>query len=131
MDVAPSPKSQAQAVGDPVEVSVNWTASGAGPDVGVAVKLAVGGAGALPSDSYDAQYCFVTSLEASITMPVAAVAVCLVPVTLFRFGDAADRMTTVPRPDGKDSALIGEVFSKIAPAVPENGQPLSGAVAYT
>ncbi len=38
-------KSQAQEVGDPVEVSVNWTASGAVPEVGEPVKSATGAAG--------------------------------------------------------------------------------------
>ncbi len=41
VDVWPSPKSQAQPVGVPVEVSVKWTASGAGPEVGSGVKAAV------------------------------------------------------------------------------------------
>ena len=45
MDVVPSPKSQDQPVGPPVEVSVNWTVSGALPDVGDAVNDAVGAAG--------------------------------------------------------------------------------------
>ncbi|MGA2933787.1 MAG: hypothetical protein ABSD81_01370 [Methanomicrobiales archaeon] len=38
----PSPKDQAQEAGDPLEVSVNWTVSGAVPDVGVPVKDATG-----------------------------------------------------------------------------------------
>jgi len=38
-----SPKFQFQLVGIPVEVSVNRTVSGAGPLVGEAVKLAMGG----------------------------------------------------------------------------------------
>ena len=37
----------------------------------------------------------------------------------------------MPRPGANDRLLIGEVFSKIVPAEPGNGQPLSGAVAYT
>src|SRR4051794_6723597 len=46
VDVVPSPKSQAQLVGPPVEVSVKVTTKGAVPDVGVAVNRAVGaGAG--------------------------------------------------------------------------------------
>jgi hypothetical protein len=43
-DVAPSPKLQDQAVGLPEDVSVKATVSGAGPLVGVALKLAAGGA---------------------------------------------------------------------------------------
>jgi hypothetical protein len=38
----PSPKSQLHEVGDPVEVSVNWTVSGAVPDVGDPAKEATG-----------------------------------------------------------------------------------------
>ena len=38
-----SPKSQLHEVGLPVDVSVNPTVSGPAPEVGVAVKLAVGG----------------------------------------------------------------------------------------
>ena len=64
-------------------------------------------------------------------MPVVALTVCLLPVTLLRFGDATSRMTGVPRPEGKERSLSGEVFLKMLPAVPLNGQPLSGAVAYT
>ncbi len=47
--VPPSPKAHAHFVGDPVDVSVNFTASGAGPLAGVKVKSATGfvaGAGA-------------------------------------------------------------------------------------
>ena len=39
----PSPNDQFQPVGEPVDRSVNWTVSGATPEVGVPVKLAVGG----------------------------------------------------------------------------------------
>src|SRR3954468_24378544 len=46
VDVVPSPKSHDHDVGAPVDVSVNWTASGAVPLVGVAEKLATGGPGA-------------------------------------------------------------------------------------
>ncbi len=42
-EVAPSPKVQNHSFGLPVEVSVNWTASGARPAVTFAVKSAVGG----------------------------------------------------------------------------------------
>jgi len=42
VDVPPSPKVQLQLVGEPALVSVKFTASGAVPLVGVAVKLAVG-----------------------------------------------------------------------------------------
>ncbi len=42
VEVAPSPKDHAHDVGDPIEVSVNWTESGAAPVAGVAVKLAAG-----------------------------------------------------------------------------------------
>ena len=40
MSVVPSPKSQAHMVGFPVERSVNFTVSGAVPDVGSALNLA-------------------------------------------------------------------------------------------
>ena len=43
----PSPKSQAQAVGDPVEVSVKRTTSGAGPEGASSAKLAVRGGSAV------------------------------------------------------------------------------------
>ena len=46
VDVAPSPKVHSHDVGDPVEVSVKDTASGAAPVVGVRVNDAVGAAGA-------------------------------------------------------------------------------------
>ena len=42
MAVAPSPKFHVQAAGEPVEVSVNRTVSGATPDVGAAVNAATG-----------------------------------------------------------------------------------------
>ena len=45
VDVPPSPKLHDQDVGLPDEVSVKATASGAGPLVGDAVKLATGGGG--------------------------------------------------------------------------------------
>ncbi len=41
--VLPSPKSQAQEAMVPVEASVKATVRGAGPDVGVALKAALGG----------------------------------------------------------------------------------------
>jgi len=43
----PSPKDLFQTIGDPVEVSLNCTASGAVPEVWLAVKLAVGGTGSV------------------------------------------------------------------------------------
>ena len=43
----PSPKFQLQAVGDPLEVSVNATVSGAVPLVGLAPKEATGAGGAV------------------------------------------------------------------------------------
>jgi len=49
VDAPPSPKSQDRLVGVPVEVSAKATWSGAGPLVGVAVKLAVGGGGVVPA----------------------------------------------------------------------------------
>ena len=45
--VEPSPKVQLQAVTGPVEWSVNCTARGAWPEVGLAVKLALTEAGVL------------------------------------------------------------------------------------
>ncbi len=45
MLVAPSPKLQDQVLTVPVEESVNCTGRGAAPLVGLAVKLATGGAG--------------------------------------------------------------------------------------
>ena len=44
-DVPPSPKSQAQVAGVPVEASVNWTASGPSPVSGVPLNAAVGATG--------------------------------------------------------------------------------------
>jgi len=43
--VAPSPKFQLQAVGPPVDVSVNCTVKGAWPELGLALKLAANGGG--------------------------------------------------------------------------------------
>jgi hypothetical protein len=43
--MVPSPKVQIQNVGDPVERSVNWTTSGAVPDVGAIDQSATSGAG--------------------------------------------------------------------------------------
>jgi hypothetical protein len=43
VEVVPSPKSQVQEVGLPVEVSVNWTFRGDLPLVGLPLKEAVGG----------------------------------------------------------------------------------------
>ena len=45
VDVEPSPKSHAQAVGAPVEVSAKVTSRGAVPEVGFALNDALGGAG--------------------------------------------------------------------------------------
>lgn len=42
--VSPSPKSQSQDVGDPVDSSVNWTVRGAVPEVGDAKNNATGSA---------------------------------------------------------------------------------------
>ncbi|OQA58290.1 MAG: hypothetical protein BWY45_01258 [Euryarchaeota archaeon ADurb.Bin294] len=65
--VVPSPKSHAHMVGLPVDVSVNWTVSGAVPDVGVAVKFAT-----MPPDWVTVMYpSFVLVLEP----PVAELAV--------------------------------------------------------
>ena len=46
VDVPPSPKVHDQAVGDPVELSVKATVSGAMPAVGDPLKSATGGCGA-------------------------------------------------------------------------------------
>ena len=40
--LSPSPKSQSQEVGEPVDSSVNWTVRGAAPDVGDAENSATG-----------------------------------------------------------------------------------------
>src|SRR5687767_2660409 len=50
VDVAPSPKSHAQDVGLPVEVSVNATSNGAWPEVTEEVNDDVGTAGTEPSE---------------------------------------------------------------------------------
>jgi hypothetical protein len=50
VDVEPSPKFHAQAVGALEDVSVKVTISGAIPDVGIVVKLATGGVTA-PADT--------------------------------------------------------------------------------
>ena len=49
--MVPSPKSHDHPVGDPVEVSVNFTSSGAVPVVGVAVKSATGEGAGSPATS--------------------------------------------------------------------------------
>jgi hypothetical protein len=55
VEEAPSPKSQRQEVGDPVEVSVKWTSSGADPSQGSAVKEATSGsAGSAPAPGSEA-----------------------------------------------------------------------------
>jgi hypothetical protein len=54
VDVLPSPKLQFHVVGVLVEVSLNWTVSGAVPVVGVPEKLATG-AGAEPVTVYTAE----------------------------------------------------------------------------
>ena len=95
------------------------------------MKLALRAGAAEPSDLSENQYRFVLSLLASITRPVVALTVCLLPLTLFRFGEVTSRMTGVPRPEVNERLSIGDVFSKIEPTAPENGQPLSGAVANT
>ena len=46
IDVLPSPNIHNHDVTDPVDASVNCTASGLFPDVGLPVKLAITGAGA-------------------------------------------------------------------------------------
>ena len=47
VEVAPSPKSQLQLVGEPVEASLKATVSGAAPDNGVPLKSAAGGGGSV------------------------------------------------------------------------------------
>ena len=79
--------------------------------------------------STEVQYRLATASLASRTMPVVLSTVCFVPVTLLRLGEEAERITGVPRPAVNERLSIGDVFVKMVPAVPENGQPLSGAVA--
>ena len=54
VDVVPSPKVHNQLEGAPVDVSVNCTANGALPDVGIAVNEAAGAAGETAID-WDAE----------------------------------------------------------------------------
>ena len=108
---------------------MNCTGSGADPLAGEAVKFATGVVTVLPSDSSENQYVFVESLLARMTEPLAALTDCLLPVALFRLGEAASLMTGVPRPAAKESALIGDVFSNMVPGEPVNAHPESGAVA--
>jgi hypothetical protein len=63
----PSPKSQLHEVGDPLEVSVNWTVSGAMPDVGVPVKEA--------TRAEDAELTVIYSSSVEISLPAAFMAV--------------------------------------------------------
>ena len=64
LSVAPLPKFQKRLVTNPVDVSVNATASGATPLVGVAVKLATGG-NAPEVFRYDAQHAFANETSAA------------------------------------------------------------------
>ncbi len=72
VDVPPSPKVQAQLVGEPLLVSVKFTTRGAVPVVGVAVKLAVGADGWLTVMVRDAEldpWLFVT-VNVAVKVPV-------------------------------------------------------------
>jgi len=93
----PSPKSQDQVVGVPVEVSVKVVFTGTVPDTGVAVNDATGAMGAARLSSAN-QYRWVTSLEARTTSPLVALTGCLVVVRSLRLGEAASWMIGVPRP---------------------------------
>jgi hypothetical protein len=55
VDVPPSPKVHAQLVGEPDDVSVNWTNNCTSPEVGEKVKLAIGG-GAAEETAIDISY---------------------------------------------------------------------------
>ncbi len=107
-------KSQAQLVGRFVEPSVNATASGAGPDVGVAENAATGGfagGGVPPSGSKLHQYRLVVSLPARMTRPVVLLTFCLVDVASFMSGTSASRMIGVPTPVAKAIVPNGAVLS--------------------
>jgi hypothetical protein len=66
VEVVPSPKFHDQLVGDPVEVSVKLTASGAVPDAGAALNEGVGAVGAAVTE---------TSCETGVLEPAALLAV--------------------------------------------------------
>ncbi len=68
----PSPKSQAQLVGEPVLVSVKFTVSGAVPVIGVAVKLAVGADGWLTVIVLEAELdpCVLVTVRVAVKVPV-------------------------------------------------------------
>ena len=69
VEVPLSPKSHSQEVGEPVEVSLKVTVSGADPDVGLPVKLAVGAElGATTTTSWGGWA--VSSLVAKIALSV-------------------------------------------------------------
>jgi hypothetical protein len=72
VDVPPSPKVQAQLVGEPLLVSVKLTASGAEPEVGVAVKLAVGADGSLTvmMREVDDEPCAFVTVNVAVKVPV-------------------------------------------------------------
>ena len=56
VDVVPSPKFQFQVVGEPVEVSTNWTCNGAGPLVGDAMNAAVNPTGCDPPKTRESTF---------------------------------------------------------------------------
>jgi hypothetical protein len=103
-----SPKFHAHDVGLPVDVSVKFTDSGAVPVVGDIVKFAVGAGVVVPEPGTTSacQYRLVVSLPARTTMPEALEALCFVVVTLFRFSEAASRMTMVPTPAVNDGEVM-------------------------
>ena len=123
--VPPSPKSQAQLVGEPVEVSVNWTVSGAVPEVLSSVKEAVG---ALP-----AAVAVMTTLAVLVLEPVALVA------TSFTVEDPAAKVwdgfceVLVPPSPKSQAQLVGEpvevsVNWTVSGAVPEVLSSVNDAV---
>ena len=97
-EVPPSPKSQAQLVGEPVLVSVKFTVSGTAPLVGVAVKLAIGADGWLTVTVREAEL----DPSALLTVKVAV----KVPVLLYVYeGEGELEMPPSPKVQAQ---LVGE-----------------------
>ena len=112
VDVVPLPRSQDQAEGLLVEVSVSCTVSGAVPLSGEAVnpETGTGAGGGSPSARSACQYRSVESFPASTTRPVLLLTACLVEVTLLTFSELASRMTGSPRPSGNTGSSIGALL---------------------
>jgi hypothetical protein len=107
----PSPKSHAQDVGAPLEVSVNATATGTVPEVVDDVNDATGAGGRdVPARVSEYQYLVVPSVAARTTDPEVSSIGALAVVALFMVADAESRSTGVPLPATKVGADIVAVF---------------------